>query len=286
MTDVWLYLDKLLGEKLFVARDVPKQNQAATEAGRCKKLIGALRYLYRNSFFARRARAVVHAERVEADPELFEGEALRDASEHESDECEDEEDINAGDGEDDDDDMGDADDQEKSNQEESEEEQSDKEQSDKEQSDKEAENEEGGDSGDDEGSEANQGASSPFFPDNFSELFGKPELEGANSDVEENPMDTASTLVLGDDVATLDDVAQEPSGSEDETSTEDGSDEEDGHVENDLVTPPKRPAADTEALDRKSAAKSDDFRPDDLDNMDPEAAWKKNKDCSTASATK
>jgi G3E family GTPase len=64
---------------------------------------------------------------------------LRDASEHESDECEDEEDINAGDGEDDDDDMGDADDQEKSNQEESEEEQSDKEQS-----DKEAENEEGG----------------------------------------------------------------------------------------------------------------------------------------------
>jgi hypothetical protein len=51
MTDVWLYLDKLLGEKLFVARDVPKQNQAATEAGRCKKLIGALRYLYRNSFF-------------------------------------------------------------------------------------------------------------------------------------------------------------------------------------------------------------------------------------------
>ena len=59
-------------------------------------------------------------------------------------------------------------------------------------------------------------------------------------------MDTASTLVRGDDVATLDDVAQEPSGSEDETSTEDGSDEEDGHVENDLVTPPKRPAADTE----------------------------------------
>ena len=41
-----------------------------------------------------------------------------------------------------------------------------------------------------------------------------------------------------------------------------------------------------QALDRKSAAKSDDFRPDDLDNMDPEAAWKKNKDCSTASATK
>jgi uncharacterized membrane protein YdbT with pleckstrin-like domain len=67
---------------------------------------------------------------------------LRDASEHESDECEDEEDINAGDGEDDDDDMGDADDQEKSNQEESEEEQSDKEQSDKEQSDKEQSNQE------------------------------------------------------------------------------------------------------------------------------------------------
>ena len=44
MTDVWLYLDRLLGGKLFVAQDVPKQNQAATEAGRCKKLIGALRY--------------------------------------------------------------------------------------------------------------------------------------------------------------------------------------------------------------------------------------------------
>ena len=55
MTDVWLYLDRLLGGKLFVAQDVPKQNQAATEAGRCKKLIGALRYLYRNSIsvFAR-----------------------------------------------------------------------------------------------------------------------------------------------------------------------------------------------------------------------------------------
>ena len=49
LTDVWLYLDKLLQGKLFVAKDVPKLNQAATEAARCKKLVGALRYLYRNS---------------------------------------------------------------------------------------------------------------------------------------------------------------------------------------------------------------------------------------------
>ncbi|CAL1137650.1 unnamed protein product [Cladocopium goreaui] len=49
LTDIWLYLDRLLGFKLLVLKDVPKVNQAATEAGRCKKLMGALRYLYRNS---------------------------------------------------------------------------------------------------------------------------------------------------------------------------------------------------------------------------------------------
>ena len=129
---------------------------------------------------------------------------------------------------------------EKSENEESENEESENERPEKEESEDGEE-----DSGeDDDGKEAKQGASSPFFPDNFTELFGKPE---GLSDVESNPMDNASTLVLGDDVATLNDVAQESSAAEDdETSTETGSDEDDGHVENDLVTPPKRPAVDTE----------------------------------------
>lgn len=67
LTDVWLYLDKLLDFRLLVKRDdeeqkeqqqqrpitkQDKQQQAATEAERCKKLMGALRYLYRNSFSA------------------------------------------------------------------------------------------------------------------------------------------------------------------------------------------------------------------------------------------
>lgn len=49
LTDIWLYLDGLLGGKLLVKEGESKQNQAADEAERCKKLIGALRYLYRNS---------------------------------------------------------------------------------------------------------------------------------------------------------------------------------------------------------------------------------------------
>ena len=49
LTDVWLMVDSLLDNKLFVRVDLPRQNQAALEADRCKKLMGALRYLYRNS---------------------------------------------------------------------------------------------------------------------------------------------------------------------------------------------------------------------------------------------
>lgn len=49
LTDIWLYLDRLLEKKLLVKQDEEKQAQAATEADRCKKLIGSLRYLYRNS---------------------------------------------------------------------------------------------------------------------------------------------------------------------------------------------------------------------------------------------
>ena len=49
LTDVWLYLDRLLGEKLLVKTAETKVSQAGKEADRCKKLIGALRYLYRNS---------------------------------------------------------------------------------------------------------------------------------------------------------------------------------------------------------------------------------------------
>ena len=65
LTDIWLYLDKLLEFKLLVKKDTEaeeqqqqpvtkeeKQQQAATEAERCKKLMGALRYSYRNSFSA------------------------------------------------------------------------------------------------------------------------------------------------------------------------------------------------------------------------------------------
>lgn len=66
LTDIWLYVDKLLGFKLLVKKDdesegqqqqrpvtkLEKQQQAATEAERCKKLMGALRYLYRNSLSA------------------------------------------------------------------------------------------------------------------------------------------------------------------------------------------------------------------------------------------
>eukprot|EP00435_Cladocopium_sp_Y103_P022917 s1331_g5.t1 len=269
MTDIWLYLDRLLDEKLFVAKDVPKQNQAASEAGRCKKLMGALRYLYRNSIFARRARAIVHAERVEAEPELFEGEArleskdpftiaLRDASEHESDGCEEDDDVDSDNG--DDNGEGDCENQEEG------------------ECDEESENEEEDNGEDGEDSEPNPSEVSPLtIPANILDYLSDTPEDDAKSDEAENSMDNATTLALGDgvDVAPLADVAQESSESEDhESSSEDDLDEKDGDVENDLVTPPKRPAVDTEALDRKIAAKSDEFHPDDLDNMRPEAAWK------------
>lgn len=46
LTDCFLYLDDLFGGTLFSG---PKLINAAEEAGRLKKLIGSLRYLYRNS---------------------------------------------------------------------------------------------------------------------------------------------------------------------------------------------------------------------------------------------
>lgn len=49
LTDVWLYLNDLLDKRLLVKPQVPVQLQAGQEAERCKKLMGALRYLYRNS---------------------------------------------------------------------------------------------------------------------------------------------------------------------------------------------------------------------------------------------
>ena len=50
LTDVWLMLDQKLEGKLLVhpTRD-GKQLQAGREASRLKRLVGALRYLYRNS---------------------------------------------------------------------------------------------------------------------------------------------------------------------------------------------------------------------------------------------
>ena len=52
LTDIWLYLNRIMGEKLL-CKPEGAQVQAAQEASRCKKLIGALRYLYRNSFSAK-----------------------------------------------------------------------------------------------------------------------------------------------------------------------------------------------------------------------------------------
>lgn len=49
LTDIWLYLDQLLDHKMLVKQHMSKQLQAGLEAERCKKLMGALRYLYRNS---------------------------------------------------------------------------------------------------------------------------------------------------------------------------------------------------------------------------------------------
>ena len=47
LTDCWLYLDHLLNKKLLVKPGESKEQQASLEA-ECKKLMGALRYLYRN----------------------------------------------------------------------------------------------------------------------------------------------------------------------------------------------------------------------------------------------
>lgn len=49
LTDIWLYLDQLLDNKRLVKPHMSKVLQAGLEAERCKKLMGALRYLYRNS---------------------------------------------------------------------------------------------------------------------------------------------------------------------------------------------------------------------------------------------
>ncbi|CAK9034613.1 unnamed protein product, partial [Durusdinium trenchii] len=43
LTDVWLMLDQLFGGKLLCKPGESKRTQAATEAGRCKKLMGELR---------------------------------------------------------------------------------------------------------------------------------------------------------------------------------------------------------------------------------------------------
>ena len=49
LTDVFLYLDKLLQGTLLVKRDMEKTAQAGEEGSRVKRLMGSLRYLYRNS---------------------------------------------------------------------------------------------------------------------------------------------------------------------------------------------------------------------------------------------
>lgn len=42
------YLDVLLDHSLLVKKDIPREVQASEEAARVKKLMGSLRYLYRN----------------------------------------------------------------------------------------------------------------------------------------------------------------------------------------------------------------------------------------------
>ena len=49
LTDIWLYLNEKCDKKLLSKPGVSIENQAAEEAGRCKRLLGSLRYLYRNS---------------------------------------------------------------------------------------------------------------------------------------------------------------------------------------------------------------------------------------------
>lgn len=50
ITDAFLWLDGLLGRGLLVPdKDNTKQTMAASDSKRLKKLMGALRYLFRNS---------------------------------------------------------------------------------------------------------------------------------------------------------------------------------------------------------------------------------------------
>jgi len=49
LTDIWLYLNRLLDNKFLCKPGTTPLAQAGVEASRCKRLIGALRYLYRNS---------------------------------------------------------------------------------------------------------------------------------------------------------------------------------------------------------------------------------------------
>lgn len=51
LTDIWLYLNHKCDGKLLPKPGITVEIQAAEEAGRCKRLLGALRYLYRNSAF-------------------------------------------------------------------------------------------------------------------------------------------------------------------------------------------------------------------------------------------
>ena len=49
LTDIFMYVDKLMNGKLLVKPDQDKTYQASVEAVRAKRLISSLRYLYRNS---------------------------------------------------------------------------------------------------------------------------------------------------------------------------------------------------------------------------------------------
>lgn len=52
LADVMLMLDKYLEGRLLVKADVGKVAQACEEGGRLKRLMGSLRYLFRNSNLA------------------------------------------------------------------------------------------------------------------------------------------------------------------------------------------------------------------------------------------
>ena len=48
LTDVMLMVDELLDKTLLVRKNLHKVDQASEEAGRLKRCMGALRYLFRN----------------------------------------------------------------------------------------------------------------------------------------------------------------------------------------------------------------------------------------------